>query len=367
MGERTKLLLLGAGHIGSIVAKLLSNPHSLHDVTVADTSEEALAGMPENVEKICARFQDMGLNTDLEELFQQYDVVVNTLPGNFAVRMLQAACDARVHYFDITEENKIIEAAQKYATGHATCMPQCGLAPGVVSVIAADMAKQYERIHNIKIRVGALPIHPTNQLKYNLTWSTHGLVNEYCNDGMAQRDGKLVRTPSLQEVEELVLDGVAYEAFNTSGGLGTLAMSLEQARNINYKTIRYPGHCELMRFLADDLDLRNDRHQFAELLDNAVPRTEQDVVLVSVVVNGEKGEWPVSDLHESTYFRTIRGTNVNRIGQMTAIQVATAFPLCAMVELQNTGSIPTGYIAQEEVPLEIFRKSSWSTPYIGAQ
>src|SRR5205085_8703258 len=168
-------------------------------------------------------------------------------------------------------------------------IPQCGLAPGFVSIVAADLARGFESLHDVRLRVGALPRYPSNALNYNLTWSTDGVINEYCEPCEAIVNGARRETPALEECEEFALDGVTYEAFNTSGGLGTLCMTLEgQVRNLNYKTIRYPGHAAIMKALLNDLNLRNRRALLKDILENAVPATLQDVVIVFVTVSALK-------------------------------------------------------------------------------
>ena len=140
------------------------------------------------------------------------------------------------------------------------------------------------------MRVGALPKFPSNELKYNLTWSTDGLINEYCNECEAIHEGERVEARALDGYEHFSLDGIAYEAFNTSGGLGTLCETFDgKVRNLDYKTVRYPGHRDLIRMLARDLRLCERRELFLEVLENAVPATTQDVVLVFVTVTGERG------------------------------------------------------------------------------
>src|SRR5213079_3198697 len=132
-------------------------------------------------------------------------------------------------YFDLTEDvatsDAVAEIAECAAEGQIF-MPQCGLAPGFISIVANDLVDWFERIETVKMRVGALPQFPTGELKYNLTWSTDGLINEYCNPCEAIIDGDLRESLALEEIEAFSLDGVAYEAFNTSGGLGTLCETL---------------------------------------------------------------------------------------------------------------------------------------------
>ena len=135
-------------------------------------------------------------------------------------------------------------------------MPQCGLAPGFVSIVAHRLTQSFESLDTVHMRVGALPQFPTNALTYNLTWSTDGLINEYCNPCEAIHDGQRMNVLPLEGVEHFSLDGVRYEAFNTSGGLGTLCDTLDnQVRELNYKTIRYQGHRDYMAFLISELRL----------------------------------------------------------------------------------------------------------------
>src|SRR5205085_9647855 len=168
-------------------------------------------------------------------------------------------------------------------------IPQCGLAPGFVSIVAADLARGFESLHDVRLRVGALPRYPSNALNYNLTWSTEGVINEYCEPCEAIVDGRVREVPAPEEREEFALDGVQYEAFNTSGGLGTLCETLQgKVRTLNYRTIRYPGHAAIMKALLHDLRLKDRRDVLKDILEQAVPATMQDVVIIFVTVAGQR-------------------------------------------------------------------------------
>ncbi len=146
-------------------------------------------------------------------------------------------------------------------------MPQCGLAPGFIGIVAHDLAKRLDDVREVKMRVGALPEFPTNALKYNLTWSIDGLINEYCQPCEAIRDGRTQWVQPLEGVEHFSLDGTEYEAFNTSGGLGTLCETLAgKVETLDYKSVRYPGHRDLMKFLLDDLRMSTDRDGLKAML-----------------------------------------------------------------------------------------------------
>ncbi len=180
-------------------------------------------------------------------------------------------------------------------SGKSAFIPQCGLAPGFISIVANDLASRFDTLESVRMRVGALPQYPSNALNYNLTWSTDGVINEYCEPCEAIVEGELIEVPPLEEREEFSLDGVTYEAFNTSGGLGTLAETLKgKVRTLNYRTIRYPGHAAIMKALLNDLGLRHRRDVLKDIFESALPATLQDVVIVFVTVSGPQERPPAA-------------------------------------------------------------------------
>ena len=183
------------------------------------------------------------------------------------------------------------------------------------------------------MRVGALPKFPSNALNYNLTWSTDGVINEYCEPCEAIVNGQLRETQPLEELEEFSLDGVLYEAFNTSGGLGTLCETLAgKVRNLNYRTIRYPGHAAIMKALLNDLRLRDRRELLKDILENAVPITLQDVVIVFVTVSGMRGGQLVQETYANKIYAAPVGGRVR-----SAIQITTAGGICAVLDMLSAG------------------------------
>jgi len=258
----------------------------------------------------------------------------------------------------------IHRAVKRLAEGaSAAFVPQCGLAPGFISIAAHSATREFETLREVRMRVGALPIYPTNALKYNLTWSTDGLINEYCNPCEAIVDGALREMPALEEIEEFSLDGVAYEAFNTSGGLGTLCETLQgRVENLNYKTVRYPGHRDIVKMLIRDLRLGVRRDVLKDVLETAIPMTTQDLGLVFVTVTGHKR----GRLTQESWVRKIYGRHVNGV-LLSAIQLTTAAGICAMVDLVTSGALPArGFVRQEQVPLEQFLANRFGR-YYGAE
>jgi saccharopine dehydrogenase-like NADP-dependent oxidoreductase len=243
----------------------------------------------------------------------------------------------------------VTRAVRKLAAGSSRAfVPQCGLAPGFISIAANALLQHFDEIRSVKLRVGALPQHPNNALKYSLTWSTDGLINEYGNPCEALVDGRAVEVAPLEGLEEIEIDGMTYEAFNTSGGLGSLAETYgSQVQTMDYKTIRYPGHCAQMRLLMNDLKLNFDRATLKRVLENAVPQTLQDVVIVYVAVAGrQQGELREENYVSKIYPQVIAGR------LWSAIQVTTAAGICAVVDLvmQNPGRYH-GFVRQEDFGL----------------
>ncbi|AWM89239.1 saccharopine dehydrogenase family protein [Microvirga sp. 17 mud 1-3] len=354
------ILVIGAGKIGSTIADMLYETGD-YAVTVADASAAALAAAArDGVKTIQLDFNDA---VALQAALKGHYAVLSAAPYHLTGHVAQAARLADVNYFDLTEDVATTRMVKELAEGASTAfIPQCGLAPGFISIVAHDIASRFDKLDTVRLRVGALPQYPSNALSYNLTWSTDGVINEYIERCEAVVDGQLREVPAMEELEEFSLDGTRYEAFNTSGGLGTLCETLGgKVRSLNYKTIRYPGHCALMRVLLNDLQLRNRREVLKDILEQAVPSTMQDMVIVFVTVTGERGGRHVQE----TYARSIYGQTVAG-KQRTAIQVTTAAGICTMLDLLVAGKIaPQGFRRQEEVSLDTFLANRFGRVYAG--
>ena len=357
------VVVIGAGKIGTTVAGLLASTGD-YQVTLANRSAEAHASLDqdEHIRTVVADAED---SSRLVDLLSGQFAVLNATPFHLTTRIAEAALAARTHYLDLTEDVASMRRVRALAAGAGIAfIPQCGLAPGFVSIVAFDMTKHFEVLDSVKLRVGALPQYPSNALNYNLTWSTDGVINEYCEPCEAIVNGVRREVPPLEEREEFSLDGVTYEAFNTSGGLGTLCDTLEgTVRNLNYRTIRYPGHAAIMRALLNDLRLRDRRNVLKDILEHAVPTTLQDVVIVSVAVSGRKS----GRLVQETYANKIYSRDVDG-RTLSAIQITTAAAICAVLDLLATGRLPqSGFVRQEDIPLKAFLENRFGQVYAKPQ
>jgi len=353
-----KVLVLGAGKIGGTIVDMLAATGD-YLVTVADRDEAMLARMAPG--KARRRRVDVAAPEELAEAAEGKDIVVSALPFFLNPAAAAAAAAAGAHYFDLTEDVATTKAVRALAAGAGTAfVPQCGLAPGFVSIVANDLARRFETLRDVHMRVGALPQFPVNGLKYNLTWSTDGLINEYCNPCEAIHDGRAVEVMPLEGLERFSLDGIDYEAFNTSGGLGTLCETLEgRVGSLNYKTVRYPGHRDIVKLLLEDLRLKERRPLLKDVLETAIPITYQDVVLIFVTVAGERD----GRLTQETYAKKIYAREID--GRLTsAIQITTAAGLCAMVDLHGQGRLPArGFVRQEQAELDDFLANRFGSAY----
>lgn len=362
------ILVIGGGKIGSVVADLLVNTpeEGGYRVTVADRSATTLAQIaPPGNARLDTLLLDVADPARLRDALQGRFAVLSAAPYHLTLKVAQAARDAGVHYLDLTEDvastRAIRELAQGAGSGNrAAVIPQCGLAPGFISIVAADLARQFDSLDSVRMRVGALPAYPSNALNYNLTWSTEGVINEYCEPCEAIVDGQQREVPALEEREEFSLDGVLYEAFNTSGGLGTLCETLAgKVRTLNYRTIRYPGHAAIMKALLHDLRLKDRRDVLKDILEQSLPATMQDVVIVFVTVAGLRD----GRLQQDTYARKIY-SHVLAGKMRSAIQITTASSLCAMLDMLSAGTLPqAGFVRQEEVPLAAFLANRFGRVY----
>lgn len=341
---KKRIAVFGAGQIGSTIAEMLSDQE--HLVTLADASPAQIAATQS--QGFETKIVDASDRHEVAAFLADKDVVVSACPYFLNKGIAKVAVETGTHYFDLTEDVETTTYIKQIAEGAAVAlMPQCGLAPGFICVLGADMAARFDKVRTIKMRVGALPLYPTNVLHYNVTWSVDGLINEYCNPCEIVHDGKAILVPALEGIESVMIDGVAYEAFNTSGGLGTLTDTLAgKVDDMSYKTLRYPGHAEIMKLLLQGLGLAQDRDTMRRILGHAAPFTRRDVVVIFVTAIGEKN----GRMEEDSIVLRYDGN-----GEMGAIQFTTAAGCVSMVELFLEGKLPAkGFVRQEDAALADF-------------
>lgn len=347
-----RVLVLGAGKIGSLLSGLLAASGDYH-VDLGDVNGHAAQAVAagHKLANIKVHQVDARNPEALEKHLKAHavDAVISSLPYFCNPPVAEVARKLNLHYFDLTEDVEVTRAVTKTAAGASTVFaPQCGLAPGFISIAGHELMSHFDEVHDVKLRVGALPQNPGNLTKYALTWSSDGVINEYGNLCYGVANGKPATLMPLEGLETIQLEGKLYEAFNTSGGLGSLAETWEgKVRNLTYKTMRYPGHCEIMRILMNDLRLNEHRDELKTIMERAVPRTVQDVVLVYVSVTGmQHGKFMEENYVNAIYPQEIAGK------LWSAIQVTTSAGVCAVVDLVlKKPSAYKGLVKQEQFKL----------------
>lgn len=340
------VIVLGLGKVGFLVAELLHLTG--FKVTGADLEPQQGKNFP-TVQV------DVTDGADIRAKITGHDAVVSCLPYHCNLAIASIAYEQSVHYFDLTEDVPTTRAIREMSRDARVVMaPQCGLAPGFIAIVGASLAAEFERIRAIRLRVGALPQHPTGLLGYAFNWSPAGVVNEYLNDCEVIEDGKHKWVSPMEWLEQLVINGIQLEAFTTSGGLGTMCETfLGKVENLDYKSIRYPGHARQMNFFFHELLMREQRELAGTILTNAKPAVNDDVVFVHASVEGWKKERLFRDEFVKGYYPLIIGDRTCR-----AIAWTTAASVCSVIELVSSGKLPNhGFLKQETIPLMEFLKT----------
>jgi len=341
--ELESILVLGLGKVGTLVGILLEKTG--FKVFGADLHERS--ALP--FETVALDVADI---TQVEVMMQEYDAIVSCLPYNFNLEIATRACRHGIHYFDLTEDvpttKEIIRLSE---SANSILAPQCGLAPGFIAVVGAHLIENFDKIRSLKLRVGALPQHPTGLLGYSFNWSPEGVVNEYLNDCEVIEDGVHKWISPMEWVEMLVINGIQLEAFTTSGGLGTMCETyLGRIENLDYKSIRYPGHVKLMNFFFHELLMRENRKMAGEILTNAKPPVKEDVVYIHASAEGWQNQQLIRNEFVKAYYPIKIGDR-----SWSAISWTTAASACATVEMAHNGSITNkGFVKQETIPLAGF-------------
>lgn len=357
------IALFGAGKIGIAITAILTTS-GRYNIKVCDHNEASAKKIASLWPNTTAHSLNMDDEKSSLKLLEGADAVISALPYFCNIKVAEWACKQKVHYFDLTEDVKTTKRVMELSeNADSFLVPQCGLAPGFISIAASHLINSFDTVDSVKMRVGALPIYPSNALKYNLTWSTDGLLNEYANLCELIEDNEKRLAFPLEGYERFSLDGVEYEAFNTSGGLGTLCESLAgKVRSLNYKTVRYPGHRDLVAFLMNELRFREDQKTLKQVLERSIPATAQDKCIIFVEVRGSvKGKFV-----QKTYASTVYNTYIKE-QHFGAIQVTTASGICAPLDLILSGKITDkkgGLVKLEEIPLPAFLANDFGKYYL---
>jgi len=344
-----KILVIGAGRMGhGAVYDLVNNSPDVEQVTVADSdlAKAQRVSALVNASRVAARQIDAADYESIVKLMDGHDAVISCVNYWYNVSLSKAAIETKANFCDLGGNNYVVDEqlaldAEAKAAG-INIIPDCGLAPGMVSILAMHGAREFNAVEEIHIRVGGLPQKPEPPLDYQLVFSVEGLINEYVEVARVIRDGKITTVPSMTEIEELSFDDFpALEAFQTSGGTSTLPDTfLGKIRELDYKTIRYAGHCERFKTMIDlglcssdeivvDFQKVKPRKVFGDLLQKHLPADGPDYVLVRLDFVGDGGKklrYDIVDRHD-----TATG--------MSAMMRTTAFPASIIAQMMARGDV----------------------------
>jgi len=339
-----RIAVLGLGKVGTLAARLL---HLAGLRVTAWDSRRPWDSLPFEVE-----VADVGEDVVLGRIVREADAILSCLPYHLNGRIAAAAHAGGLHYFDLTEDVPTTRAIMELAgTARGLMAPQCGLAPGFVGIVGAAQIAEFDTCRSLRMRVGALPQHPTGLMGYAFNWSPEGVVNEYLNDCEVIEDGQRKMVSSMEWLETLYVEGVQLEAFTTSGGLGTICETYHGVvDNVDYKTMRYPGHMRLMNFFFHELLMRERRELAGEILTYAKPPVDDDIVYVHVSAEGSRE----GRLERREFVRAYRPRALDGAMQR-AIAWTTSASVVAVIEMVRAGQLPqAGFLKQEDIPLGRF-------------
>lgn len=326
-----KIAIVGAGSVGLALGEMLRQSGDW-SVLLGDCTEEALQhaeGLGFAVQHV-----DASRMEDVRRVAAGQDAVVAAVPDPLTPKVAAAAMLAGAHYLDFSNASAETEAQRANLAPGRIFLSGCGVSPGLVDEIAASLAGSFSGAVDLTIRVGAIPRRRTNRLGYGLIWNLDGLLAEYTAPCEAIVDGRRVMLEPLSQKEDFVLDGVAYEAFCTSGGVSTLIERIgPNVRNLVFRTIRYPGHLDYMSFMLDDLGLRQRRDLLMTLLRHGLPEISDDQVLVFVSARGVRD----TTLVESSVVLRIGSTGGR--STPTALALGSAAHAAGLLDAARRGAV----------------------------
>jgi len=358
-----RYLLLGSGLQGTAIAwDLLFNSEGTTQVTVCDLSIDSLNALSKKIDdpRLNILQADVSVKETILPLAKNADVMISAVNYWFNALLTEVAIESGTHFLDLGGNNDIV--AQQFAQNEmaikagVTIIPDCGLAPGLAGLIGWELSTRFDECQEVHLRVGGLPLEPQPPMNYGIVFSVEGLINEYIEPAVVIRDGASKTVPSMTELEELTFPAPfgKLEAFQTSGGISTLPETmLGKVTNLDYKTIRYPGHCAQVNLLmslgltssekieVDGIEV-SPRKVLANRLNEKLPPAGTDVVLLQATATG------LIDGKQQTHSLQIIDYADEKTG-ISAMMRMTGFPAAIIATMLAKGTIAPGAKPQELV------------------
>ena len=347
-----KILVLGAGRMGhGACFDLAHNSPEVEVVTIADADFEKAQAVAENIksEKVSAIQLDVSDFENSTSVMRGHDAAISCVNYWYNLELAKVAIETGTNFCDLGGNNYVVDAQLALDTeakaASISIIPDCGLAPGMVSILAMHGVNRFNKIEEIHIRVGGLPQNPKPPLNYQLVFSVEGLINEYIEKARVIRNGEISEVESMTELETLSFENFpALEAFQTSGGTSTLPDTfLGKIKELDYKTIRYAGHCEKFKTMIDlglcsseeivaDYVKIKPRKVLGELLQRNLPADEPDYVLIRLEFVGIKD-------NEQKHLRYDIVDKFDEITNLSAMMRTTAFPASIIAQMMARSDV----------------------------
>ncbi|MFF5994142.1 saccharopine dehydrogenase C-terminal domain-containing protein [Lysinibacillus sp. KU-BSD001] len=355
-----KVVVLGAGLMGKEVARDLVASDHVEKVLLADIDTEAAKAFAATLDT--NKIEVVALNAECDQALRDViirgNVVVNALFYTFNERVAQAAIETGVHAVDlgghiggVTE--KILQRTEEAKRNNVTIIPDLGVAPGMINILTGYGATKLDKVESIKLYVGGIPTEPKPPLHYTRVFSLEGVFDHYTEPSKAIQKGKLTEVESLTGIEPIYFEefGVL-EAFYTSGGISTLYKTFPHVKTLEYKTIRYKGHAEKFKLLADLGFLSKDNTVQVEDQDIAVRTVVRealkkkldlgkkvDAVLLRAIIAGQKDEEQYTYEYEMVVRKDV-AANITAMARATACTVSVVAQMIGNGVIAQRGVLP---------------------------
>lgn len=367
------IIILGAGMMGRAIAYDLLTHSAFDTITLLDNSDTVLKSAQTFISSCTTQNNikyincDVTNNKEIRRILLKYDIAISAVNYNYNLRLAKLAIKTGTHFLDLGGNTDImkkeLDLFEKAAQQKTIIIPDCGLAPGMTSIITKHIVEQLDTADSVKLRVGGLPQHDIPPLGYTLLFSPYGLINEYVEESIILEDGQVVSKPSMTGLETINFPSPfgELEAFLTSGGTSMLPYTYKDSiKNLDYKTIRYPGHCKKFKVLLD-MGLAREkpinvngkqitpRDLLATILRRKLPNDEPDVVLLKTVGKGSKNhhhhriEYSMIDYYDEEH-------------NITAMMRTTGYPTAIIADMieKETITTPGVHTPGRIVPTECF-------------
>ena len=359
--------VIGAGLMGSAAAYDLATTNPLDEIALADINfERAIESAKRIAPNVTPIQLDVHNNEALINVLKGSNAAISAVSYSVNYQLSKAAIQAGVHMCDLGGNNDVVQKQltldEEAKKNGITIVPNCGLAPGLTSILIMEGIKQFDELDSIQVRVGGLPQHPRPPLNYQVLFGTEGLINEYVEPAVVIRDGRVGQVEPLTDLEDIQFPEPfgTLEAFNTSGGTSILPQLLNgKVKNLNYKTIRYKGHCEKFKTLLDlgfassepivvGGSVKTAREFFEYLLRKKLNFGDKDVVLARATITGRHNAAMRKLAYEFVDY-------YDDATQMTAMMRTTAFPTSIIAQLLAHGAVQMRGVLPPElcVPADI--------------